>query len=116
MTLRTLSELTTDLIRELAIAERVCVRPVIRRVLDRETGADEVIPLPCGSTLESVCPSCAHKARILRMRQCEEGWHLGTDPYQPPEDQDDGYAEDEDHDDDPEDSDRVVRSTRRRRD
>ena len=42
---------------------RVCVRPMLRRVDDRQTGAEQVVPIPCGSTREAVCPPCARKAR-----------------------------------------------------
>ncbi|QDP98548.1 replication initiation protein [Microlunatus elymi] len=116
-----LVDLTTDMVRELAIAERVCIRPLLRRVLDRETGTEETVPIPCGSTLESVCPSCAHKARILRMQQCAEGWHLGTEPDQDQPDQDhdteeNGQEDEQDHEQAGDESDRRVRSTRRRPD
>ena len=66
--------------RELALAQRVCIRPLLRRVLDRETGAEDVVALSCGSTRDSVCPPCAHKARVLRMQQCAEGWHRADEP------------------------------------
>jgi hypothetical protein len=61
--------------RELAIAEQVCVRPILRTVHDRETSTDTVIAIACGSTREAACRSCAHKAHVLRMQQCAEGWH-----------------------------------------
>jgi hypothetical protein len=60
--------ITADMARELAIAQKVCVRPVLRRVEDRQTGAKELIAIACGSTREAVCPSCAHKAKVLRMQ------------------------------------------------
>ena len=41
---------------------------------------------PCG-------PSCAYKARVLRMQQCTEGWHRDTEP-----DHDDLDEADEQHD------------------
>ncbi|WP_210414769.1 replication initiator [Microlunatus elymi] len=101
----------------MAIVAKVCVRPLLRRVLDRTTGVEEVVPIPCGSTLESVCPSCAHKARVLRMHQCAEGWHLGSEPERDSEIDHDQH-EDADADDQGKDSDsdRRVRSTRRRPD
>ncbi|WP_331712565.1 replication initiator [Auraticoccus monumenti] len=68
--------------RELAVAQKVCVRPIMRRVIDRDTDTDQRVAIPCGSTRESVCPSCAHKARILRMQQCAEGWHRTEEPEQ----------------------------------
>ena len=66
--------------REVAQAHGVCIRPLMRRVLDRETGTDTRVAIPCGSTHESVCPACATKARLLRIQQCAEGWHRDTEP------------------------------------
>ncbi len=74
------SEPPVDAVRELAIKERVCVRPLIRRVIDTETGEAALVALPCQSTRESRCPSCAAKARALRMTQCLDGWHLEEEP------------------------------------
>lgn len=114
------SQLSSSVVRELAVLEKVCVRPLLRRVLDRESGIEDVIPIPCGSTLESVCPSCAQKARVLRMQQCAEGWHLGSEPdlggdigRNHFEDQADQGPDDVGHE---MDGDRRVRSTRRRDD
>jgi len=53
----------------------VCVRPHVKTVTDVVTGVSTAVPIPCGSTREAVCPSCAVKARRLRMHQCREGWH-----------------------------------------
>jgi len=115
MTLRLVGELTNELVYDMAIVAKVCVRPIMRQVLDRETGTEETIPIPCGSTLESVCPPCAHKARALRIQQCAEGWHLTDDPYQPTEPE--AVGPNQDHQDEPgEASERRVRSTRRRQD
>jgi hypothetical protein len=47
---------------------------------DPDTGELRYVPLPCGSTVESVCGPCARKARALRMAQCREGWHLSEEP------------------------------------
>lgn len=69
-----------DVVRALAEAEGVCVRPVLRRVTDRATGNATTVPIPCGSTREGVCRPCAIQARRLRMHQCSEGWHLAADP------------------------------------
>jgi hypothetical protein len=38
------------------------------------------VPLPCGSTVQSVCGPCARKAKALPMAQCREGWHLTEEP------------------------------------
>jgi len=107
--------ITADMARELAAAEGVCVRPVLRRVTDRASGASEVIPIRCGSTREAACPSCAQRARVLRMQQCAEGWHRTDEPEprdSPTPDIDD-LDDLADKDDQPA---RRVRSTRRRSD
>src|SRR6187549_3499352 len=110
-----LPRITATMARELAVSEHVCIRPVIRRVLDRDTGADSTVAIACGSTRESHCPPCAEKARVLRMQQCAEGWHRDHEP-EPPADN----SEDQNLDDDPGEDDtaedRRVRSTRRRQD
>ena len=72
--------LDARIVRELALSQRVCIRPVMRRVLDRETGGEDQVAIACGSTLEVVCPPCAQKARVLRMQQCQEGWHRTEEP------------------------------------
>jgi hypothetical protein len=68
------------LARELAEAMAVeyggCTRPLAVKRADNETGEITVIPIPCGATLASVCPTCAEKARKDRMTQAREGWHL----------------------------------------
>lgn len=70
---------TAQMAREVAQVHGVCIRPLMRRVLDRETGTDTRVAIPCGSTHESVCPACATKARLLRIQQCAEGWHRDTE-------------------------------------
>jgi hypothetical protein len=47
---------------------------------DRDTGELRYVPLPCGSTVESVCLPCARKAKALRQVQCREGWHMTEEP------------------------------------
>src|SRR5450759_266303 len=59
----------------LAQDQGVCVRPLARRLVDRLSGEASTVVLPCGSTQESRCPTCAKRARVLRMHQCAEGWH-----------------------------------------
>lgn len=77
----TLSALPDDAtVRELAEIAGVCVRPVLSRVTDTMTGDSRTLVIPCGSTRASKCPSCAERARRLRMQQCREGWHLEDDP------------------------------------
>jgi hypothetical protein len=114
--------ITTEMVRTLAVNESVCVRPVLRRVTDRANGATTSVAIPCGCTRESLCPSCAKKARWLRMTQCAEGWHRDDEPEEPAdhdldetdEDDQDREPEDDDHGDD--DGRRRVRSTRHDKD
>ena len=71
---------STETVRDYAAEHGVCVRPLLRRVTDRVSGAVEELTIPCGSTREAACPPCAEKARRLRIQQCAEGWHLAEDP------------------------------------
>ena len=111
---------TTDMAVAAASSAGVCIRPLLRKVTDRLTGAVTTIPLPCGSTRERVCPSCAEKARRVRMQQCREGWHLTEDPPRQSqadeEDSDVDLEDDQDVDGDDTDEEagkaRRVRSTR----
>ena len=110
----------------LAEEQGVCARPLARRLVDRVTGEASTVVLPCGSTRESRCPPCAKRARVLRMHQCAEGWHLSdelaaelADPDPESTIGDDDDPDDEEPDEDSDDgggSGRVVRSTRRRGD
>ncbi|MEP7370041.1 MAG: replication initiator, partial [Dermatophilaceae bacterium] len=61
------------LVAQLAQDQGVCVRPLARRLVDRVSGEASTVVLPCGSTRESRCPTCARRARVLRMHQCAEG-------------------------------------------
>jgi hypothetical protein len=121
--------ITAEMAYDLAVSQKVCVRPMLRRVHDRQDGTEDVVAIPCGHTKEAVCPPCAYKARVLRMQQCTEGWHRDTEPDQPDQDHDQDDPEavdtfvsnDEDQDDDSASDDQVersrrVRSTRRRQD
>lgn len=115
----TSASIGNDVIRELAVEQVVCVRPFMRRVIDRATGHSTTVPIPCGATRESKCPSCATKARRLRMTQCAEGWHAESEPV--PLDKPDVVVpldQDEEELDQPEDEEtsRQTRSTRRRAD
>jgi len=108
----------------LAQDQGVCVRPLARRLVDRVTGEASTVVLPCGSTQESRCPTCAKRARILRMHQCAEGWHridelpeVDLEPGHDLESDDlDADGDLDDLDTDGDGSGRVVRSTRRRGD
>src|SRR5829696_7814124 len=116
MSLSVLASITADMAREMAVSNGVCIRPILRRVLDRDTGTQARVPIACGSTREAVCPPCARKAMALRMQQCAEGWHRDTEPDQP--EHDDRPNEDQINRDDQDDDggSRRVRSTRRRQD
>ena len=72
--------LSAEVAQALAEQHGVCIRPLAMRRIDTTTGRVEVVPVPCGSTRQDHCPSCAEKARRLRMAQCREGWHLDTEP------------------------------------
>ena len=72
--------ITPSMVRVVAESDGVCVRPLVRHVLDQQTGERVTVALPCGSTRESRCPACAQRARWLRMQQCREGWHLSDEP------------------------------------
>lgn len=76
---------SVEVVRELAAEHGVCVRPISLRRTDIETGATEVIDLPCGSTRADRCPSCARRARSLRMQQIREGWHREDEPIPDPD-------------------------------
>lgn len=77
---KALLTLTGDVARQLAEDHGVCVRPLAMRRIDLTTGRVDVVPVPCGSRREDLCPPCADKQRRLRMTQCREGWHLDTEP------------------------------------
>jgi replication initiator protein RepSA len=72
--------LAADVIRATAEKHGVCVRPFTMEVGDTETGELRYVPVPCGSTVESVCLPCARKAKALRQAQCREGWHMTEEP------------------------------------
>ena len=72
--------LARDSIRKIAEACGGCLRPVQLRRTDTETGQIEQVMIPCGATLASICPPCAERARMLRVAQCREGWHLEDEP------------------------------------
>lgn len=61
----------------------VCVRPLVMGTVDLDSGVTDYVAVPCKSTVESQCPSCAKKARLLRIEQCRQGWHLDHEPVQP---------------------------------
>lgn len=88
--------ITVDMAREAALSQGVCIRPILRRVVDRQSGAEETVAIPCASRRESVCPPCAHKARVIRMQQCAEGWHRTEEIEPDPETTGENGTADED--------------------
>jgi hypothetical protein len=76
---RAVLPLSIEVIQALAKQHGVCIRPLAMRRIDT-TGRIDIVPVPCGSTRDDQCPSCAEKARRLRMVQCRQGWHLETEP------------------------------------
>jgi len=72
--------LARAVVRELAVSNGGCVRPVQLRRTDTRTGEVDQVLVPCGHTLASVCPSCAERGKTLRAAQCREGWHLDHEP------------------------------------
>jgi hypothetical protein len=117
-----LIQLTPEVLAEMAEALGVCVRPVMRRRTDTETGDVEVVPIRCNATEARKCPSCAQRNRWLRISQCHEGWHLDEEPEDPTGPNDGDPEDDSDEPDDDAGGDdhgkpaRRVRSTRRRQD
>ncbi|MFE3796969.1 replication initiator [Nocardia tengchongensis] len=65
-----------------AAAEKfgVCRRPIPMRAFNPETGESKYVGAACKSTRASDCPSCAAKARALRIAQLREGWHITEEP------------------------------------
>jgi Replication initiator protein, pSAM2 len=72
--------LARDSIRKIAEASGGCLRPVQLRRTDTQTGETMSVMVPCGTTLASICPPCADRAKALRAAQCREGWHLEDEP------------------------------------
>ncbi|GAA4918744.1 replication initiator [Streptomonospora salina] len=78
--------LAREVAEQIAADKGVCIRPVSLRRTDIATGRTEIVDVPCSSTLESRCPSCAKRKRSIRRSQCEEGWHLDEEPTVVPDD------------------------------
>src|ERR1700753_1899936 len=77
--------LARDMVKDLALQNGACIRPVQLRRTDTATGQTDPVLVPCGHTMASVCPSCAERAKNLRAAQCREGWHLEAEPVMEPE-------------------------------
>src|SRR3954453_20577179 len=105
--------LDADSLRDVALDQGVCIRPVMHEVYDTVTRQTRLIPTACGATRDSKCPPCAQKNRRLRMQQCREGWHLDEEPEPETRPKADDADEDDAADDPPT---RRGRSTRHRQD
>ena len=77
--------LARTVLRGLAEANNVCVRPVLIRRTDTITGATDIQEIPCGATLATKCRPCAERHRKLRIQQIREGWHLTEEPRVTPD-------------------------------
>ncbi len=85
---RLAAPLARDVVRQLAIDNGGCIRPIQLRKTNLSTGREEQILVPCGHTLATVCPACAERAKTLRAAQCRAGWHLDHEPILEPDDPD----------------------------
>jgi hypothetical protein len=81
--------LAREVVKAVAEAHGACIRPIQLRKTNLDTGQAEQVLIPCGTTLASVCPPCAERAKLLRAAQCREGWHLETEPIPDPAPPDD---------------------------
>jgi hypothetical protein len=72
--------LTLDVVKAAAEHHGVCTRPVVREVVDLDTGEVRIVAVRCNSTQASKCQACADRNRKSRMAQCREGWHLEQEP------------------------------------
>ena len=69
-----------EALRQVSADRGGCIRPTQLRRTDTATGERSSVLVPCGSTMEAICPACARRARNLRATQCREGWHLDEEP------------------------------------
>ncbi|ROP40281.1 replication initiator [Saccharothrix texasensis] len=72
--------LSLDVVKAAAEQHGVCTRPVLREVVDLDTGEVRIVGIRCNSTQATKCPACAERNRRSRMAQCREGWHLDHEP------------------------------------
>src|SRR5579863_10036897 len=72
--------LARQVVRDVAIEQGACIRPVQLRRRNLDTGEVDQVLVPCGHTLASACPACAERNKTLRAAQCREGWHLEDEP------------------------------------
>lgn len=90
---RSRTPVARHLVEAAAVSYGVCVHPVPVRRIDQETGATDIVDVPCGATLESKCPPCAARARSLRIAQCRAGWHMDQEPVFEPDEPTDHQLE-----------------------
>jgi hypothetical protein len=67
-----------DAVRMLAEASGGCIRPVLLRRTDLDTGQAGQVIVPCGSTVESACPACTELSKSLRAQPLSTSTPLGT--------------------------------------
>jgi hypothetical protein len=77
--------LARHVLRATAEHAGVCVRPVLLRRTDRDTGRAEIVEVACGARLATKCKPCAERNRRLRVQQIRDGWHLPDEPTVPVE-------------------------------
>ncbi|MBA2559174.1 MAG: replication initiation protein, partial [Propionibacteriales bacterium] len=82
-----------QVVEAVAVKYGVCVHPIPVRRVDPETGTSDIVDVPCGATVTSKCPACAERARLLRITQCRQGWHLEAEPILEPDDPSDDQQE-----------------------
>jgi len=58
--------LARQVVKDLAIENGACIRPVQLRRTNLDTGEQDTVLVPCGATLASICPACAERAKNLR--------------------------------------------------
>ncbi|ANZ36107.1 hypothetical protein BBK82_08540 [Lentzea guizhouensis] len=75
-----MADCTLDVVKAAAEHHGVCIRPVVREVVDLDTGEVRIVAVRCNSTQASKCQACADRNRKFRMAQCREGWHLEQEP------------------------------------
>ena len=68
-----------ELAQAMAEKQGVCRRPLPMLATTDDDGT-KYVGVPCKSTLECVCPACAARARLLRIQQAHEGWHIKEEP------------------------------------
>lgn len=81
------------MVEHVSIKHGVRVRPVPLRRIDPDTGASEIVDVPCGATTDDKCPPCAERQRSRRKAQCRQGWHADEEPILEPDEPSDRETE-----------------------